>query len=174
MLSKKWTRKLFDHISESTLPPPKLSKRWADKMNSSMKWRSSCWKWHLSLRVFTACPRRGQVSSLPHLHFQLGVAISRSAVRPVIWGTTKGETDEDHLCPMVVYFVSTSEFGKPAGRKEAITCPETSATGRVAGGRIGTSRNHSTRTRTTATGTVTSSGISTKPSTRLCSHLTPN
>ena len=159
MFSKKWTRKLFNRISESTLPPPKLSKRWADMMNSSMKWRSSCWKWHLSLRVFTACPRRGQVSSLPHLHFQLGVAISRSAVRPVIWGTTKGETDENHLCPMVVYFVSTLEFRKSTGRKKAITCPETSATGRVVGSRIRTSQYHSTETRTTTTGTVTNSGV---------------
>ena len=53
-------------------------------------------------------------------------------------------------------------------------CPETSTTGRMAGGRIGTSRNHSTGTGTTITGSVNSSGINTEPSTRLCSHLTPS
>ena len=84
--------------------------------------------------------------------FRLGVVFSRSVARPIIWVSTKGETDEGHLCPMVVYFVSTLEFGKSSRRKEAITCPETSATGRVAGSRIVTSRYHSTRTGTT-TGT---------------------
>ena len=42
--------------------------------------------------------------------------LSAEALRDQLYGgTTEGENDEDHLCPMVVGFVSTVEFGKPVG-----------------------------------------------------------
>ena len=147
MLSRKCTRTRSDHILESILPWPKLFKCWGDRTIFSMKWQNSCWKWDLLLRGFTACPRKGQDSSSPHTKERLLIGgccqQKRCATK---WGSTKGETNEDNLCSVVVNFVSTVEFRKSTTRKDTITSPETGATRRVARSRIGTSRYHLTET----------------------------
>ena len=187
MLSRKWTRPLSYHISESILPRPKLFKRWGSQDEFFHEVAKFMLEVGFVTPWFYGMPKK-----------RAGFIIATYEGETFDWGLLSAEALRDQLYgvqqkgkPMKTIFgrwlsvlfppqssENRSDERRPSRARRPVQREEWQEAESVqAETRIGTSRNHSTRTRITATGTVTSSAISTKPFTnrtnsRICTYRT--